>query len=67
MSLIKENKIYCGFCMKTPENLKKENKILHAGLEAFICDGCIENLIEIKSKKFKESKLNKKISSLVIS
>ena len=53
--------------MKTPENLKKENKILHAGLEAFICDGCIENLIEIKSKKFKESKLNKKISSLVIS
>ena len=67
MNSIKENKIYCGFCLKTPETLKKENQILHAGLDAFICEGCVETLIHIKSKRFKASKLGKKISSLGIS
>ena len=64
MNTIKENKIYCGFCLKTHANLKKENQILHAGLDTFICDGCIDTLNNIKSKKFKVSELGKKIFSL---
>ena len=67
MTSVNKNKPYCGFCLKDHETLKKENHILHAGLDAFICEGCVETLINIKSKKFKASKLGKKIASLGIS
>ena len=67
MSSINKKKLYCGFCLKDHETLKKENQILHAGLDAFICEGCVETLIDIKSKRFKVSKLGKKISSLGVS
>ena len=67
MTSIKKKKLYCGFCLKNHETLKKENQILHAGLDAFICEGCVETLIHIKSKRFKASKLGKKIASLGIS
>ena len=61
MNSIKENKIYCGFCLKTPEILKKENQILHAGLDAFICEGCVETLIHIKSNPAHEKLVMDKI------
>ena len=67
MTSVNNNTLYCGFCLKDHETLKKENQILHAGLEAFICEGCVETLVHIKSKRFKDSKLGKKISSLGIS
>ena len=67
MNTIKENNIYCGFCLKTHANLKKENQILHVGLDTFICEGCVETIVHIKSKRFKASELGKKISSLGIS
>ena len=66
MNTIKENKIYCGFCLKTHANLKKENQILHVGLDTFICEGCVETLIHIKSEEFIESKIGKKINCLSI-
>ena len=66
MSSINKKKLYCGFCLKDHETLKKENQILHAGLDAFICEGCVETLIYIKSKKFQASKVGKKISRLRI-
>ena len=50
---VNNNTLYCGFCLKDHETLKKENQILHAGLDAFICEGCVETLIDIKSKRFK--------------
>ena len=57
-------KLYCGFCLKDHETLKKENQILHAGLDTFICEGCVETLIYIKSKKFHKSKVGSKIANL---
>ena len=54
MQAINKKNLFCGFCLKTPEILKKENQILHAGLEAFICEGCVETLVHIKSKRFKD-------------
>ena len=67
MNTIQENKIYCGFCLKDHETLKKENQILHAGLDTFICEDCIETLMYTKSKEFNASKIGKKISNLEIS
>ena len=64
MSSINKKKLYCGFCLKDHDTLKKENQILHAGLDAFICEGCVETLIYIKSKKFQASKVGKQISNL---
>ena len=66
MSSINKKKLYCGFCLKDPETLKKENQILHAGLDTFICEGCVETLIHIKSEEFIESKIGKKINCLSI-
>ena len=67
MSSINKKKLYCGFCLKDHETLKEENQILHAGLDTFICEGCVETLIHIKSEEFIESKIGKKIYSLGIS
>ena len=61
MTSTKNDKPYCGFCLKQIELLNKENIILHAGLEAFICDECVETLIFIKSKNFTKSKIGKKL------
>ena len=64
MSSINKKKLYCGFCLKDHETLKKENQILHAALDAFICERCVETLIYIKSKKFHTSKVGRKIANL---
>ena len=61
MTSTKNDEPYCGFCLKQIELLNKENIILHAGLEAFICDECVETLIFIKSKNFTKSKIGKKL------
>ena len=67
MSSINKKKLYCGFCLKDHEALKKENQILHAGLDTFICEGCVETLMYTKSKEFNASKIGKKIANLEIS
>ena len=64
MPSINKKKLYCGFCLKDHETLKKKNQILHAGLDTFICEGCVETLIYIKSKKFHKSKVGSKIANL---
>ena len=64
MSSINKKKLYCGFCLKDHETLKKENQILHAGLDTFICEDCVETLIHIKSEEFIVSKVGKKIANL---
>ena len=61
MPSINKKKLYCGFCLKDHETLKKENQILHAGLDTFICEGCVETLMYTKSKGFNASKIGKKI------
>ena len=61
MKSMRNDEPYCGFCLKQNKVLKKENIILHAGLEAFICDNCVETFIFIKSKNFTRSKIGKKL------
>ena len=48
---ISETETYCSFCLTDSKALQKA-QTLHAGLEAFICDDCVDTINYVKSKDY---------------
>ena len=57
---ISEIETYCNFCLKDTKALKK-GQTLHAGLEAFICDDCVDTINFVKSKDYVKSSVVKAV------
>ena len=51
---ISETENYCSFCLTDSKALQK-GQTLHAGLEAFICDDCVDTINYVKSKDYVKS------------
>ena len=60
MKTIKDSDLNCNFCGKN----KDEVSLLHAGINAFICNECVDTLISIKSGEHKHNDLDKVIKDL---
>ncbi len=58
---IKVSEIYCNICGKK----KDEVSMLHAGIDAFICNECVEKCKAIQTGNFKKSSALKDFGTLV--
>ena len=57
---ISETENYCSFCLTDSKALQK-GQTLHAGLEAFICDDCVDTINYVKSKEYVKSTVVKAV------
>ena len=59
-----ETETYCNFCLTDSKALKR-GQTLHAGLEAFICDECVDTINYVKSKDYVKSPVVKAVQTFM--